>query len=84
MGQRNKGRADHVREQAPDPPSLRDAELFRRRDELDQRLEDGYMRIEEAASLGKTPRTISAWEDFWMTLLHEYEEVCNELQRVGR
>lgn len=35
-----------------------------------QRLEDGYTRIENARQLGQD---VAAWEDFWIDLLHQYE-----------
>ncbi len=44
---------------------------------LERRLEDGYRRIEEAQVRGVDVR---AWEDFWLQLLHEYEEVCDGLR----
>jgi len=50
--------------------------LRRQKARLEQRLEDGYLRINESESLG---RDVSAWEDFWLTLLREYESICDEL-----
>jgi len=41
------------------------------------RLEDGYARIEEAIVRGVD---IRAWEDFWLQLLDEYEDVCDGLR----
>ena len=49
-----------------------------RRDSLYQRLERGYTQIEQGLS---SERDMTTWEDFWIALLHEYEQVCNELQR---
>lgn len=43
---------------------------------LEQRLEDGYVKIGDAEVQGKD---VTAWESFWVSLLHEYEEVCDEL-----
>lgn len=43
---------------------------------LETRLEDGYVRINEAEALG---RDVTAWEAFWLTLLDEYETICNTL-----
>lgn len=44
---------------------------------LVRRLEDGYARIEEAKLRGID---IRAWEDFWLQLLDEYEDVCDGLR----
>jgi len=44
--------------------------------QLEQRLEDGYLRIGEAELQGND---ISTWEQFWFSLLGEYESVCDEL-----
>ncbi len=43
---------------------------------LEQRLEDGYRRIEQALVDGTDVR---AWEQFWLELLAEYEEICHDL-----
>ncbi len=43
---------------------------------LEQRLEDGYCRIEQALVEGVDVR---AWEQFWLDLLAEYEAVCLDL-----
>jgi hypothetical protein len=51
-------------------------ELARRKAKLEQRLEDGYVRINEAEAQG---RDVSNWEEVWLNLLHEYEAVCDEL-----
>lgn len=48
------------------------------RDSLYHRLELGYARIERGLSEGEE---VTTWEDFWVNLLHEYERVCDELQR---
>ena len=55
-------------------------ELRHRRTALERRLEDGFIRIEEAEVEG---RDIGAWEEFWISLLREYELVCDELQRAA-
>ena len=52
--------------------------LETRRDTLYERLESGYQRIEHGLTAG---RDITTWEDLWLTLLDEYEEVCDQLQR---
>ncbi len=44
---------------------------------LEHRLDDGYRRIEEARLRGVDVR---AWEEFWLQLLAEYEEVCDGLR----
>lgn len=49
--------------------------LAERKAKLEQRLEDGDRKIEEEALRG---RDVTAWEDFWMTLLAEYEDVCEQ------
>ncbi len=53
-------------------------ELEGQRDTLYQRLEQGYQRIERGLADGKD---MTNWEDLWVSLLHEYEQVCDELQR---
>ena len=52
--------------------------LETRRDTLYERLESGYQRIEHGLTDG---RDITTWEDLWLSLLNEYEEVCDQLQR---
>lgn len=46
---------------------------------LKARLEAGYERIDVARQKGVDTR---AWTDFWITLLHEYETVCDELEQA--
>ena len=53
----------------------RDA-IWERRLTLERRLEDGYRRIEQALQDGAD---VTAWEDFWIHLLREYEVVCDDL-----
>jgi hypothetical protein len=55
---------------------LRDGIADRRR-VLAHRLDDGYRRIDEALRDGAD---VDAWEEFWIRLLQEYEEVCDELK----
>jgi hypothetical protein len=43
---------------------------------LERRLEDGYRRIESAREAGQD---ITAWEEFWIQLLHQYESVADDL-----
>ena len=45
-----------------------------RRQALDERLTDGYLRIEQALDEN---RDVRAWEDFWIQLLSEYEALCD-------
>ena len=47
---------------------------------LEQRLEDGYQRIERAIRSGED---VQRWEEFWMGLLHEYEALCDRLERAA-
>lgn len=53
-------------------------ELEKRRDELWDRLESGYQRIEAGLNEG---RDVTTWEELWIALLNEYEQVCEQLQR---
>ena len=39
---------------------------------LTRRLRDGEARIQTALALGED---VTAWEDFWLRLLHEYESI---------
>ena len=61
---------------AQPPPEVALADPFARRHALEQRLEDGYRRIEEARL---NQLDVRAWEDFWIQLLREYERVCDEI-----
>ena len=51
-----------------------------RRDSLEHRLEDGYRRIDEASLAGTD---VMEWETFWIRLLHEYEDVCRDLDAAA-
>jgi hypothetical protein len=66
-----------IREQ-DEPVQIDD--LRRRKMTLEQRLEDGFIRIGEAEVQG---RDITAWEEFWVGLLREYESVCDELGQAA-
>lgn len=46
-------------------------------DTLYRRLEDGWDKIEAAEQNSQSQRFM---EEFWMSLLREYEAVCQELQ----
>jgi hypothetical protein len=65
----------------PTNPAMTDADGLGRRGEiLARRLEDGYRRIDQAIATGSD---VSAWESFWIDLLHEYEAVCDELREAA-
>ena len=59
---------------------IRLVEIADRRRALERRLDDGYLRIEEALNAGAD---VSAWEDFWLALLAEYESVCEPLRQAA-
>ena len=69
MKARNRGEGT-----APSPAAQTDRDA--RREALERRLEDGYLRIDEAALAGAD---VTEWESFWLRLLREYEDVCREL-----
>ena len=48
--------------------------------QLERRLEDGYVRIEQAKLDGVDT---SAWEEFWVKLLQEYQSICDELAEAA-
>jgi DNA-binding transcriptional regulator GbsR (MarR family) len=52
------------------------AQRLKRQSDLYRRLEDGYQRIERALDEG---RDVHRWEEFWLTLLQEYELLSDEL-----
>ena len=43
---------------------------------LESRLEDGYSRIDQARARGED---VTAWEEFWIGLLRQYEETTLSL-----
>jgi hypothetical protein len=47
---------------------------------LEERLNDGYHRIDQAVLSGTD---VTEWESFWLRLLGEYEDVCRELERAA-
>jgi len=51
-----------------------------RQKSLASRLEDGYLRIEQAHARGED---VTAWEEFWIDLLHEYEASALELPEAA-
>ena len=74
-----KGRTDRVtgEERNSDPPQDRN-ELLQKQYQLEQRLNDGWVKIDEADLQG---RDVAAWETFWISLLHEYETICDDLTK---
>ncbi len=54
--------------------------LEERRDTLYARLDAGYARIQSAIERGED---VHRWEQGWMRLLHEYEEICDQIDRRG-
>jgi hypothetical protein len=48
---------------------------------LERRLRDGERRIEEAARAGADT---TAWEEFWIELLHQYEDAWRRLIEPAR
>ena len=60
--------------------SLNGKELDDRRKSLEQRLEDGFQRIDQASLAGSDVRE---WESFWIRLLGEYEDVCRDLEEAA-
>ncbi len=47
---------------------------------LERRIDDGYARIESARSRGQD---VTAWEEFWIELLHQYELAVNEFPEAA-
>jgi hypothetical protein len=47
---------------------------------LERRLVDGYARIEEARQRGQD---VTAWEEFWIDLLHQYEAAVDGLPEAA-
>lgn len=44
---------------------------------LEQRLDDGYRRIESGQLMGAD---VTQWEDFWIDLLHQYEQLADQAE----
>jgi len=59
---------------------LPSADSDARRRTLEDRLDDGYLRIDQAVLSGAD---VSEWESFWLRLLSEYEDVCREIDRAA-
>ncbi len=69
--------ADEMFELSQQPPvKFVDQDLMT----LERRLDDGYRRIENAKQAGQS---ISAWEEFWIQLLHEYETLADDLAEAA-
>lgn len=66
------------RERLTTPPDK--TVLDDRRKSLEQRLDDGYQRIDQASLAGSD---VTDWESFWIRLLGEYEGVCQELKEAA-
>ena len=60
--------------------SFKSKDLDDRRKSLEQRLEDGFQRIDQASLAGSDVRE---WESFWIRLLGEYEDVCRDLEEAA-
>ena len=60
--------------------SLPNTDLDGRRRMLENRLDDGFQRIDQAALSGTD---VTEWESFWLRLLGEYEDVCRELDQAA-
>jgi hypothetical protein len=60
--------------------SLKSIDLDDRRKSLEQRLEDGFQRIDQASLAGSD---VTEWESFWIRLLGEYEDVCRYLREAA-
>ncbi len=52
--------------------------LMTERVALERRLVEGYYRIEEAIEQGQD---VTNWERFWIELLHQYELICQSMER---
>jgi len=57
-----------------------DTDLGGRRRMLENRLEDGFDRIDQAVLSGAD---VTEWESFWLRLLGEYEDVCREFDQAA-
>jgi hypothetical protein len=44
---------------------------------LEQRLDDGYRRIDAGQRVGSD---VDLWEDFWIDLLHQYEQLADRAE----
>lgn len=46
---------------------------------MEGRLHEGWEKISRAEEAGQN---VSRWEEFWTTLLREYEQLCRELDTL--
>jgi hypothetical protein len=60
----------------PQPTELVD-DFVAQRTALVRRLDDGYVRIEQAIVTGED---VQAWEEFWISLLADYESLSDQLR----
>ena len=61
-------------------PRLLNSDLSARRRTLEDRLDEGYQRIDQAVLSGAD---VTEWESFWLRLLGEYEDLCRDLERAA-
>ena len=62
------------------PSAQSGTDLDARRRTLENRLDDGFDRIDQAVLSGTD---VSEWESFWLRLLSEYEDLCRELNQAA-
>ena len=62
------------------PSAQSGTDLNARRRTLENRLDDGFDRIDQAVLSGTD---VSEWESFWLRLLGEYEDLCRELDQAA-
>lgn len=65
----------HLRRPAPGEAAVSGNAQPESIDSLKLRLADGFQRIDVARTRGED---VSAWEDFWIELLHRYEALCDD------
>ena len=71
----------------PSPAGLSNRErdevshLVAQRNTLVDRLETGSRQIEQIRLAGEN---VDTWEQFWVRLLHQYEQVCDKLEQIER
>lgn len=61
-------------------PDLRSEIRETQVENLESRLADGYQRIESALSRGED---VQVWEEFWISLLHSYERLCDDMEQAA-
>jgi hypothetical protein len=59
---------------------LLSSDLSVRRTTLEDRLDEGYQRIDQAVLSGAD---VTEWESFWLRLLGEYEDLCRDLEQAA-